>query len=260
MLALPNAALQTRYTRTSCPGSCLVDPRRGRPRRRVWQLVHPERDDLFRRCSRGHRHRVAQVRRDQDPRRPEARRHRRLDRPGLRPVPRHRAGRQPRRLLRQLRRASRGCKKETGGKGVPAIDGDTINFEGIAAAKPDVIFAINETIDQKTYDRLSQIAPTVVQSADYPDEETPWNVQLLTTGKALGRRRAGAEAGRPGQRQVRRGQGRASRIRWQDPGLGLHLGGQRALRDRQGRPAQRDLRRARASTPRTPSATSPRRS
>ena len=52
-------------------------------------------------------------------------------------------------------------KQETGGKGVPAIDGDTINFEGIAAAKPDVIFAINETIDEKTYDRLSQIAPTV---------------------------------------------------------------------------------------------------
>jgi iron-siderophore transport system substrate-binding protein len=78
-------------------------------------------------------------------------------------------------------------KQETDGKGVPAIDGDSINFEGIAAAKPDLIFAINETIDQKTYDRLSQIAPTVVQSADYPDEETPWNVQLLTTGKALGR-------------------------------------------------------------------------
>jgi iron complex transport system substrate-binding protein len=78
-------------------------------------------------------------------------------------------------------------QKETDGKGVPAIEGDTINFEGIAAAKPDVIFAINETIDQKTYDRLSQIAPTVVQSADYPDEETPWDVQLLSTGKALGR-------------------------------------------------------------------------
>lgn len=78
-------------------------------------------------------------------------------------------------------------QKETDGKGVPAIDGDTINFEGIAAAKPDLIFAINETIDQKTYDRLSQIAPTVVQSADYPAEETPWDVQLLTTGKALGR-------------------------------------------------------------------------
>lgn len=78
-------------------------------------------------------------------------------------------------------------KAATDGKGVPAMAGDEINFEAIAAAKPDVIFAIYETIDRKTYDRLSQIAPTVVQSADYPDEETPWDVQLLTTGKALGR-------------------------------------------------------------------------
>lgn len=78
-------------------------------------------------------------------------------------------------------------KEETDGKGVPVIEGDSINFEAIAKAKPDVIFAIYETIDQKTYDQLSQIAPTIVQSDRYPNEETPWDVQLLTTGKALGR-------------------------------------------------------------------------
>jgi iron complex transport system substrate-binding protein len=50
-----------------------------------------------------------------------------------------------------------------------------------------VIFAIYESIDQATYDRLSQIAPTVIQSAEYPDEETPWDAQLLLTGKALGK-------------------------------------------------------------------------
>lgn len=79
-------------------------------------------------------------------------------------------------------------KAATDGKGVPVIEGDTINFEAIAKAKPDVIFAIYETIDQKTYDQLSQIAPTVIQSDKYPDEETPWNVQLLTTGEALGKK------------------------------------------------------------------------
>lgn len=78
-------------------------------------------------------------------------------------------------------------KEATGGKGVPVIPGDEINFEAIAKAKPDVIFAIYETIDKKTYDQLSQIAPTVVQSDKYPDEETPWDVQLLTIGKALGK-------------------------------------------------------------------------
>lgn len=79
-------------------------------------------------------------------------------------------------------------KEATDGKGVPVIEGDTINFEAIAKAEPDVIFAIYETIDQKTYDQLSQIAPTVIQSDQYPDEETPWDAQLLTTGEALGKR------------------------------------------------------------------------
>ena len=78
-------------------------------------------------------------------------------------------------------------QQATGGKGVDAVGGDEIDYEAVAAAKPDLILAIYESIDQPTYDRLSQIAPTVVQSADYPDEETPWDVQLLTTGKALGR-------------------------------------------------------------------------
>jgi iron complex transport system substrate-binding protein len=75
----------------------------------------------------------------------------------------------------------------TGGKGVATMGVDGIDYEAVAAAKPDVIFAIYETIDQPTYDRLSQIAPTVIQSAEYPDEETPWNAQLLLTGKALGK-------------------------------------------------------------------------
>lgn len=78
-------------------------------------------------------------------------------------------------------------KTATGDKPIPTWGADEIDFEAIAAEKPDVIFAIYETIDQQTYDRLSQIAPTVIQSADYADEETPWDVQLLTTGKALGK-------------------------------------------------------------------------
>jgi iron complex transport system substrate-binding protein len=78
-------------------------------------------------------------------------------------------------------------QEATGGKGVATLSGEGIQYEDIAAAKPDVIFAIYETIDQPTYDRLSQIAPTVIQSGEYPDEETPWDEQLLRTGKALGK-------------------------------------------------------------------------
>lgn len=78
-------------------------------------------------------------------------------------------------------------KDATGGKGVPSAGRDGIDYEAIAAAQPQVILAIYETIDKPTYERLSAIAPTVVQSADYPNEETPWDQQLLLTGKALGK-------------------------------------------------------------------------
>lgn len=101
-------------------------------------------------------------------------------------------------------------QQATGGKGIPTWGGDDIDFEAIAAQQPDVILAIYETIDQKTYDRLSQIAPTVIQSADYADEETPWNVQLLTTGKALGKE---AEA----QKLVDEVQGRIDAARTANP-------------------------------------------
>ncbi|TCC17343.1 ABC transporter substrate-binding protein [Kribbella speibonae] len=78
-------------------------------------------------------------------------------------------------------------KEATGGKGVPSAGRDGIDYEAIAAAQPQVILAIYETIDKPTYERLSAIAPTVVQSADYPNEETPWDQQLLLTAKALGK-------------------------------------------------------------------------
>ncbi len=74
----------------------------------------------------------------------------------------------------------------TGGRELPVAASDEIDFEAVAAADPDVILAIYESIDRATYDRLAAIAPTVVQAGDYPDEETPWDVQLITTGRALG--------------------------------------------------------------------------
>ena len=72
------------------------------------------------------------------------------------------------------------------GKSLPTFSAE-INYEAIIKQQPDLILAIYETITKETYDKLSQIAPTVVQSATYQDEETPWDVQTLTTGKALGK-------------------------------------------------------------------------
>ncbi|MEU0560844.1 ABC transporter substrate-binding protein [Dactylosporangium sp. NPDC006015] len=77
-------------------------------------------------------------------------------------------------------------KSALGGKTLPTFSAE-INFEAILKEKPDLIIAIYETVNQETYDRLTQIAPTVVQSKDYADEQTPWDAQTLTTGKALGK-------------------------------------------------------------------------
>ena len=73
-----------------------------------------------------------------------------------------------------------------GGKTLPTFSAE-INYEAIIKQQPDLILAIYETITKETYEKLSQIAPTVIQSSSYADEQTPWNVQTLTTGKALGK-------------------------------------------------------------------------
>jgi len=73
-----------------------------------------------------------------------------------------------------------------GGKKLPTFSAE-INYEAILKQQPDLILAIYETINKETYEKLSQIAPTVIQSSAYKDEQTPWDVQTLTTGKALGK-------------------------------------------------------------------------
>jgi iron complex transport system substrate-binding protein len=61
-----------------------------------------------------------------------------------------------------------------------------IDFEKIAALRPDLIMAVTAGLDQQQYDTLSRIAPTVVQPAEYVDFGTPWQVQTRVTGQALG--------------------------------------------------------------------------
>ena len=78
-------------------------------------------------------------------------------------------------------------RQSTAGLGVPTFKGDEINYEAVAATQPEVILAIYEELDQAAYDKLSAIAPTIAQPAEYPAWETPWNIQQLITGEALGR-------------------------------------------------------------------------
>jgi iron complex transport system substrate-binding protein len=78
------------------------------------------------------------------------------------------------------------------GKKLPTIGSD-VNTEKVASYKPDLIIAIYDTVNKKTYNTYSKIAPTIIQSDEYKDEETPWNEQTLLTGRALGKT-ADAEA------------------------------------------------------------------
>lgn len=64
---------------------------------------------------------------------------------------------------------------------------DSINFEAIATLRPDLIVGVYSGMDSRDYELLSQIAPTVAQPPDYIDYGTPWDVQTLMIGRALGR-------------------------------------------------------------------------
>lgn len=77
------------------------------------------------------------------------------------------------------------------------VDGDTptvlnmdygsLNYEAILALKPDLITAVYSGITQDEYDTLSQIAPTIAQSADYIDFGMPWQETTKLIGSALGK-------------------------------------------------------------------------
>ncbi|MUM15869.1 ABC transporter substrate-binding protein [Mycobacterium sp. CBMA271] len=81
----------------------------------------------------------------------------------------------------------------------PIVSGADLNFDAIAAAKPDLILAIGADIDRPTYDKLDKIAPTVVSAERVDKFGIPWYSQLFTTGQALGRsgqaRRVSEEVG-----------------------------------------------------------------
>ena len=62
-----------------------------------------------------------------------------------------------------------------------------LNFERIAALRPDLIIGLSSGMQEHEYRRLSQIAPTVAQSAEYVDFGVPWQEQTRDIGRALGR-------------------------------------------------------------------------
>lgn len=76
--------------------------------------------------------------------------------------------------------------KITGKK--PRLSKDsTINFEAIAEDHPDLIVAAYSDIDKETYNRLSELAPVVVQKGDYKELQQPWDVTTEEIGQAVGK-------------------------------------------------------------------------
>lgn len=59
-----------------------------------------------------------------------------------------------------------------------------LDFDKIAALKPDLIVATNAGVDKDSYNRLSGIAPTIPQSDDHPFFE-PWLLQAAAIGQAV---------------------------------------------------------------------------
>jgi iron complex transport system substrate-binding protein len=66
------------------------------------------------------------------------------------------------------------------------LAGSEINFEQVAALRPDLIVGVSSGMTDTEYERLSQIAPTIVQTADQPDYQETWQTQTRLIGAAVG--------------------------------------------------------------------------
>lgn len=65
--------------------------------------------------------------------------------------------------------------------------GDTVNFEQIQALDPDLILNVRSANDEKEFERLSEIAPTVYAPEGTGAFATEWDVQLESIAAALGK-------------------------------------------------------------------------
>jgi iron complex transport system substrate-binding protein len=72
-------------------------------------------------------------------------------------------------------------------KSEPVVLRGALDFEQIAATKPDVIIAISSGISSEEYEKLSKIAPTVAVAPGIGDFAMPWDARALMTGKIVGK-------------------------------------------------------------------------
>ena len=81
------------------------------------------------------------------------------------------------------------AKEALGDAPTPAVLGftDGIQFEKIAAQRPDLILAVYSGLTKKDYETLSKIAPTVAQPKGEVDWGSSWQEEITTVGKAIGK-------------------------------------------------------------------------
>ncbi|WP_458040521.1 MULTISPECIES: ABC transporter substrate-binding protein [Bacteria] len=81
------------------------------------------------------------------------------------------------------------------GDAEPAVlhDADGIEYEKIAALSPDLIVGTNAGLDDETYEKLTQIAPTIASAAEADPYFSDWREQTRQIAAATGRSTAGED-------------------------------------------------------------------
>lgn len=81
------------------------------------------------------------------------------------------------------------ARRELGDRSLPAVlPRQQLDFEQIAALRPDVILGVNSGLTRDEYDKLSRIAPTVAQPQEHADFGAPWQEITRIIGRVLGER------------------------------------------------------------------------
>ncbi|MCF4098147.1 ABC transporter substrate-binding protein [Maritalea mediterranea] len=75
----------------------------------------------------------------------------------------------------------------------PTVLRGDLDFEAIAAAKPDVIIGLWSGISAEDYERLSLIAPVVAVPKGVGDYALPWDERALITAHAVGKEELGQQ-------------------------------------------------------------------
>jgi iron complex transport system substrate-binding protein len=81
---------------------------------------------------------------------------------------------------------------------------DGLQFERIAALRPDVILAVYSGLTQDDYDKLSAIAPTVAQPKGQVDWGSSWQEELATAGQVVGKPKEAAAVQAKAEAELRR--------------------------------------------------------